>query len=154
MTETTESPVSVQVRYQPPGAAAPIEQLLVSTTARIEGALHLLANGPAETKEPITLPPTAAYFVAQLHALKEHLDALAASLAEQGQDLCNPNMVGLQIPAIPLADLRAIGSGPKQIAALLGCEAGYFDNSSDTICLFSPVRFAPTKDFFDMRQPD
>lgn len=144
----------VHLKYQPPGAAAPTEQYLVTDPDTLQKALNLL-QGKVADQAPAKAPLAegAQHFTELLDSLTQALSALGAKLAEQGHDHCDTRR-DQNIPAVQLAHLREFHSSPKQIANLLGCEAGYFDNPNpeEIICVFSPVRFVPAVNFFDIRQ--
>lgn len=143
------SAIALQLKYQPPGAAEPVDRLYAVDQATLDRALAVLNGTDEKPEEPLALPGPAAGFIeliselqAGLATLREQIDGVTSAI-----DPSNP-----ALPAAKLSDLRAVGSGPKQIAALLECESGFFDAGDETMCLFSPVRFTPTKGFFDMRQ--
>lgn len=146
--------IAVSVSYQPPGAAAPTTALLAASQENLEAALATLKGEVAKEKDPIMLPPDGAAFVAHLVALQQKVSDMRDELSKRGslQEIgsLDPRET-FKWPSIQLSTLRAYGSGPKQIAQLLACEAGYFDNGLETICMFSPVRFSPVPGFFDMR---
>lgn len=146
--------IAVSVKYQPPGAAQPTESLLASTRENIDLALAALAGQAPVQKEPVMLPPDGAAFVSLLVGLFDKVQELRAELEKRG----NLHELGsidprekILWPSIQLSTLRAYGSGPKQVAQLLSCEAGYFDQGHETICVFSPLRFSPVPGFFDLR---
>lgn len=145
------SQIAVQFRYQPIGAAAQTDLLIAADQDRIDRAIAILGNVPdteagdtAKLADP--LPNAALAFIAVLHQVNEQLFHLTKALGAENEDHCDPKRQ--DIPAMKLSDLRALGSSPKQIARLLGCQAGFFDEGNETICLFSPVRFKPAGGFF------
>lgn len=144
------SQIAVQFRYQPIGAAAPTDLLIAADQDRIDRAIAILGNVPdpeaGDTKAAVELPQQGLAFIAVLHQVNEQLSHLANALGAENEDHCDPKRQ--DIPAMKLSDLRALGSSPKQIARLLGCQAGFFDEGNETICLFSPVRFKPAGGFF------
>lgn len=147
------STIPVHLKYTLPGAAAPSEDLLAVSQSQLDRALVILRGQEPEPAPQPVLADKAQAFVQLLNTLQYGLTLLDTL----GQEIISPTeLVSLKmpIPAVKLEDLRAVGSGPKQIASLLGCEAGFFDSSdpAEIVCLFSPVRFAPTANFFDMRQ--
>lgn len=143
------SAIALQLKYQPPGAAEPVDRLYAVDQATLDRALAVLNGTDEKPEEPLALPNPAAGFIELISELQAGLATLRAELPA---DLTAINPSDPSLPAAKLSDLRAVGSGPKQIAALLECESGFFDAGDETMCLFSPVRFTPTKGFFDMRQ--
>lgn len=155
-TDPNQIPLAVSLRYQLPTAAAASEVMLVSTKERIDEAVLLLdLHRPTEpAAKTANLPTPAAEFIALVTGLAEGLEEIQAKLSSKGLSHYDPEQCvieGVEVPNVQLQRLRDLGSGPKQIACLLNCEAGFFDLGEQTICLFSPVRFLPKPGFFDMR---
>lgn len=155
--DPNQMPLAVCLRYQLPTSAGASEVMLVSTKERIDQVIPLLdlhaPAAPAEAK-PQELPAPAAEFIGLVNRLAEGLEELQALISSKGISHWDPlagAVDGVEVPCVSIAILRELGSGPKQIARLLNCEAGFFDQGEQTICLFSPVRFMPRQGFFDMR---
>lgn len=149
MTEMPKPMIAVQLKFQPPGAAAPTERLAALDQETLEKVDQLLAGTPLPTIENPPLPGRAGEFVSVLEKLLAALGECDAMYDVNG--ITHPTPGQHATAQYPLSALRDFGSGPKQVAHLLGCHAGYFvDQGEDPFCLFSMRRFQPTPMFYDL----
>lgn len=146
----TMTQIGIQLRYRLPGAQADIDQLFVGTAELAEQARALLAGEiDLSSPEKPEVPALAGDFAALVAQIGKQVDEDKVRMADGKID--NP-IAGTNIqPSCTIGTLRQFASSPKQVAMLLGCHSGYFnDGQPNPQIYFSRLRFQPAPGFFDL----